>query len=68
MGMDTLRIPIGRKVDAFLNPSYFGEFIGTFIFIYTICLNVAQGTPMAAMSIGGMLMVMVYSTGRYVFR
>jgi glycerol uptake facilitator-like aquaporin len=66
MDWESFRIPIGRRVDAFLNPCYVGEFIGTFMFILTICVNVAQGTPLAPLSIGAILMCLVYATGEYV--
>jgi aquaporin Z len=39
------------------------EFVGTFLFVLTICLAVGSGSPLAPLAIGGMLMVMVYMGG-----
>lgn len=39
------------------------EFIGTFLFVFTICLAVASGSALAPLAIGGMLMCMVYMGG-----
>lgn len=39
------------------------EFIGTFFFVFTICLAVTGDSPMPALAIGAMLMVMVYMGG-----
>eukprot|EP00450_Noctiluca_scintillans_P004200 CAMPEP_0194482638 /NCGR_PEP_ID=MMETSP0253-20130528/4495_1 /TAXON_ID=2966 /ORGANISM="Noctiluca scintillans" /LENGTH=254 /DNA_ID=CAMNT_0039322189 /DNA_START=76 /DNA_END=840 /DNA_ORIENTATION=+ len=39
------------------------EFIGTFFLVFTIGLNVIQGTFLAPVSIGFILMVMIFATG-----
>jgi len=39
------------------------EFIGTFFFVFTICLAVTGDSAMPALAIGAMLMVMVYMGG-----
>lgn len=39
------------------------EFVGTFLFVFTIALAVASGSPLTPLAIGGMLMVMVYMGG-----
>jgi len=43
--------------------SYVSEFIGTFFLVFTIGLNVLQNTALAPVSIGSMLMVLVFATG-----
>jgi aquaporin Z len=43
--------------------SYVSEFIGTFFLVFTIGLNVLQNTALAPVSIGAILMVMVFATG-----
>jgi len=40
------------------------EFIGTFFLVLTIGFNVLQNTPLAPISIGSMLMVMIFATGK----
>ena len=42
---------------------YVTEFYGTFFLVLTIGLVVANGTPLGALAIGAMLMVMVYMGG-----
>jgi len=42
---------------------YVTEFVGTFFLILTIGLTVTNGTPMAPIAIGSVLMVMVYMGG-----
>lgn len=42
---------------------YVSEFIGTFFLVFTIGLNVLQNTALAPISIGSMLMVLVFATG-----
>jgi aquaporin Z len=39
------------------------EFVGTFIFLFTISLAAVNGSPLAPLAIGGALMVMVYMGG-----
>jgi len=39
------------------------EFIGCFIFIYTICMAVINGSALAPLAIGGVLMVIIYMGG-----
>jgi len=39
------------------------EFVGTFFLIFTVGLNVLQNTALAPVSIGSILMVMVFATG-----
>jgi len=43
--------------------AYFSEFIGTFFLVFTIGLNVLQNTALAPISIGSILMVMIFATG-----
>lgn len=42
---------------------YLTEFIGTFFLVLTIGLVIADGTPLAAVAIGTILMVVVYAGG-----
>jgi aquaporin Z len=42
---------------------YVTEFIGTFFLVFTVCMSVMNGAPMAALAIGAALMVMVYMGG-----
>ena len=42
---------------------YLTEFIGTFFLVFTICLAVDRGVPLAFLAIGAVLMVMVYMGG-----
>ncbi len=44
-------------------PKYLTEFIGTFFLTLTVCLMVTGEQPIAALGIGGALMVMVYMGG-----
>jgi len=44
--------------------AYVNEFIGTFFFVATIGLNVVQGAALAPVSIGFMLMVMIFAGGK----
>jgi aquaporin Z len=39
------------------------EFIGTFFLVFTVCLTVTGGVPMAPLAIGCSLMIMVYMGG-----
>ena len=39
------------------------EFIGTFFLVFTVCLTVLNGTPLAPLAIGASLMIMVYMGG-----
>lgn len=41
----------------------FSEFIGTFFLVFTVGLNVLQNTALAPVSIGSILMVMIFATG-----
>jgi len=42
---------------------YITEFIGTFFLVLTVFLTVTNGTPLAPLAIGSVLMVMVYMGG-----
>ena len=42
---------------------YLTEMIGTFFLVFTVCLAAGGGSPMAALAIGAVLMVMVYMGG-----
>jgi len=42
---------------------YTAEFLGTFFLVFTVGCNVHSGSLVAALSIGGMLMVMIYALG-----
>lgn len=42
---------------------YVAEFIGTFFLVFTIGLNVLQNTVLAPVSIGSILMVMIFAVG-----
>ncbi len=73
------RIPISRKADAILSPEYICELIGTFFLVFTVCVNVLQRTSkteatqvsneeiqrrsLDPLSIGSILMCMVFATG-----
>src|SRR5580700_7677079 len=41
------------------------EFVGTFIFLFTISLAATGGSPLAPLAIGGALMTMVYAGGHW---
>ncbi|MDZ4675071.1 MAG: aquaporin, partial [Gemmatimonadota bacterium] len=43
--------------------AYLTEAIGTFFLVFTVCLTVGQGVPMAPLAIGCSLMIMVYMGG-----
>lgn len=43
--------------------AYVSEFIGTFFLVFTVGLNVLQNTALAPVSIGSILMVMIFATG-----
>jgi len=43
--------------------AYVAEFIGTFFLVFTVGLNVLQNTALAPISIGSILMVLVFATG-----
>ena len=74
-----LRIRIPPRVDRILNPEYVSELIGTFFLVFTVCVNVLQRPPpevlqrisseelqrrsLAPLSIGAILMCMVFATG-----
>lgn len=45
-------------------PAYVAEFIGTFFLVFTVGLNVSMQNPNAPLSIGSILMVMIFSMGR----
>eukprot|EP00397_Hematodinium_sp_SG-2012_P041480 GEMP01045693.1.p1 GENE.GEMP01045693.1~~GEMP01045693.1.p1 ORF type:complete len:242 (+),score=34.93 GEMP01045693.1:61-786(+) len=47
-----------RKYEAFI-----AEFIGTFFLVFTVGLNVLQHTALAPISIGSILMVLVFASG-----
>jgi len=49
--------------DHSLAAKYTAEFLGTFFLVFTIGCNVHSGSLVAALSIGGMLMVMIYALG-----
>ena len=42
---------------------YLTEFIGTFFLVFTICLAVDRGVPLAFLAIGAVLMALVYMGG-----
>ncbi|EER17654.1 aquaglyceroporin, putative [Perkinsus marinus ATCC 50983] len=44
-------------------PAYVAEFIGTFFLVFTVGLNVSMQNPNAPLSIGSILMVMIFSMG-----
>lgn len=44
--------------------AYVSEFVGTFFLVLTIGFNVLQNTALAPISIGAMLMVMIFATGK----
>jgi len=43
--------------------AYLTEAIGTFFLVFTVCLTVVQGVPLAPLAIGCSLMIMVYMGG-----
>src|SRR5580698_6558952 len=43
----------------------FTEFVGTFIFLFTVSLAAVNGSPLAPLAIGGALMCMVYMGGHW---
>jgi len=43
--------------------AYMSEFIGTYFLVFTIGMNVLQNTALAPISIGAILMVLVFATG-----
>lgn len=47
------------KIEALIS-----EFVGTFFLVLTIGYNVLQGTALAPISIGSMLMAMIFATGK----
>lgn len=77
--LKSFRIPISRSVDRILSPENVSEFIGTFFLVFTVIVCVLQRPPAAVLqripldelqrrslnplSIGSILMVMVYATG-----
>mmetsp|Transcript_77236 Transcript_77236/g.128042 ORF Transcript_77236/g.128042 Transcript_77236/m.128042 type:complete len:271 (-) Transcript_77236:166-978(-) len=44
--------------------AYVSEFVGTFFLVLTVGFNVLQNTALAPVSIGSMLMVMIFATGK----
>ena len=76
---NAIRIPISRSVDRILSPENVSEFLGTFFLVFTVIVNVLQRPPasvleripldelqrrsLSPLSIGSILMVMVYATG-----
>jgi len=44
--------------------AYVSEFVGTFFLVITIGFNVLQNTALAPVSIGGILMSMIFATGK----
>jgi len=44
--------------------AYVSEFVGTFFLVLTIGFNVLQNTALAPISIGAMLMAMIFATGK----
>lgn len=50
-------------MDSYHYEAYVAEFIGTFFLVLTVGLNVHQHTVLAPISIGSILMVLVFSTG-----
>jgi len=44
--------------------AYVSEFVGTFFLVLTVGLNVLQNTALAPVSIGSILMVMIFATGK----
>jgi aquaporin Z len=64
------RITIPSRIDRILNPAYISEMIGTFFLVLTVCLNVFNDSSdetlkrtLRPLSIGMILMVMVFATG-----
>jgi len=73
------RIPLNKRMDAIISPENVSEFIGTFFLVFTVLVNVIQRPPAAVLSripleelqrrsltplsIGSILMVMIYATG-----
>jgi len=53
-----LRKPIRWRFEA-----YVSEFIGTYFLVLTVGVNVLQNTSLAPISVGAMLMAMIFSTG-----
>lgn len=44
--------------------AYISEFVGTFFLVLTVGFNVLQNTALAPISIGAMLMAMIFATGK----
>jgi aquaporin Z len=68
--LDRLKIPINARVDRILSPAYVSEMIGTFFLVLTVCLAVFSTESdetlkrtLRPLSIGVILMVMIFSTG-----
>lgn len=61
---------LSRVYDYHVEPShvkveaYIAEFVGTFFLVLTIGFNVLQNTALAPISIGSMLMSMIFATGK----
>jgi len=51
-----------KKVEV-IPEALFSEFVGTFFLVFTVGLNVLQRTALAPVSIGCILMVMIFATG-----
>lgn len=77
--LSRFKIPINKRIDRILHPEYVSELVGTFFLVFTVCANVLQRIPpdvlarisseelqrrsLGPLSIGSILMVMVFSTG-----
>jgi aquaporin Z len=59
----SVKIPIDKRIDDILNPEYVSELVGTFFLVFTVCINVVQKTSLAPLSIGAIVMCMIFATG-----
>mmetsp|Transcript_4687 Transcript_4687/g.7626 ORF Transcript_4687/g.7626 Transcript_4687/m.7626 type:complete len:243 (-) Transcript_4687:33-761(-) len=59
-GKDSSRLNLFEHSDA---SKYFGEFIGTYFLVLTVGCNVLTGSVGAALSIGAILMAMIFAIG-----
>jgi len=57
-------MPEDKDVDHFKIEACVSEFVGTFFLVLTIGYNVLQSTALAPISIGCMLMAMIFATGK----
>lgn len=54
----------GTDVEPASSEAYISEFVGTFFLVLTIGFNVLQNTALAPVSIGCILMAMIFATGK----